>query len=531
MTATVPSLLTDRARSRPDHPFVICDDEVLTYGDADVRSAVLAKGLLAGGVGPGTHVGLLLPNGVEATVGALAAARIGSVAVPISTFSTPTELATILLGADVHTVIAANSYRSHDYVERLTEAVPGLETGRATVVHSPALPGLRQVYFSHRDDRVCEDRTVGGLTELGRQVDDAVLQACGAAVGPADRLVIVHTSGSVAQPKGVIHQHGSLLAHLDVLNEVRRFRPEDRLFCNAPFFWIGGYGYALMGAFVAGATLICSNAEPGGVLDLLERAKPTMCNGFVASVAALPRDPSFPGRDLSSIRRGNLYPIMAPECRPVDPELRHNMLGMTETGSVCLASPDEGDQPEERRGSFGAPVSDVEAKVISPATGELCGSGQVGELCLRGAALMEGYWGRERHEVFDADGWYHTGDLFATDRGGYFYFRGRNADMIKTAGANVSPREVEAAILGETGLVAHVIGVDDDLRGQVVAAAVRVPPGSRHPAAHDLRRQLRSRLSAYKVPQRILFLGDDEVPTMSSGKLDIRALKARFSEQ
>jgi acyl-CoA synthetase (AMP-forming)/AMP-acid ligase II len=101
--------------------------------------------------------------------------------------------------------------------------------------------------------------------------------------------------------------------------------------------------------------------------------------------------------------------------------------------------------------------------------------------------------------------------------------------MIKTAGANVSPREVEAAINDATGLVAHVVGIDDAERGQVVAVAVRVPRGRDAPGTDELRTALRERLSAYKVPQRYLVLADDEVPMLSSGKLDARALKDLFS--
>jgi acyl-CoA synthetase (AMP-forming)/AMP-acid ligase II len=195
---------------------------------------------------------------------------------------------------------------------------------------------------------------------------------------------------------------------------------------------------------------------------------------------------------------------------------------------VCLASDDEGDQPEHRRGSFGRPVPGFEARVVDPETGAECATGVVGELWLRGPFLMEGYYGRERHETFTPDGWYRTGDLFHRDADGYCYFTGRLGDMIKTAGANVSPREVEAAIAEVTGLVAHVVGVDDLERGQVVAAAVRVPAGGAVPDAGDLRTALRTRLSAYKVPRRFLFLADDEVPMLSSGKLDARALQARF---
>jgi acyl-CoA synthetase (AMP-forming)/AMP-acid ligase II len=216
---------------------------------------------------------------------------------------------------------------------------------------------------------------------------------------------------------------------------------------------------------------------------------------------------------------------MPPGVRTADPELRHNMLGMTETGSVCLASDDEGEQPEHRRGSFGRPAPGLEARVVDPETGTVCGPKEQGELHFRGPFLMEGYYGRERHDVFDPDGWYHTGDLVVVDEDGFFYFTGRLGDMIKTAGANVSPREVEAAILDVSGLTAHVVGVDDAARGQIVAAAVRVPVGTAPVEPGELKARLAERLSAYKVPRRIVLLADHEVPMMSSGKLDLRALK------
>jgi acyl-CoA synthetase (AMP-forming)/AMP-acid ligase II len=190
---------------------------------------------------------------------------------------------------------------------------------------------------------------------------------------------------------------------------------------------------------------------------------------------------------------------------------------MTEAGSVCLASDDETDQPEHRRGSFGKPVPGFEAKIVDD------------ELWLRGPYLMEGYYGRTREETFTPDGWYRTGDLFRVDDEGFFYFLGRRGDMIKTAGANVSPREVEAAILDVAGLIAHVVGIDDAERGQLVAAALRLPRGIEAPDTEELRAALRKKLSAYKVPQRFLVVDDDDVPMLSSGKLDARALKERFA--
>jgi acyl-CoA synthetase (AMP-forming)/AMP-acid ligase II len=526
---TVPALLHERAAQRGDHPWLICDNAVLTYAEADSRSAALAKGLLAVGAGRGTHVGLLHPNGPAFVIGWLAAARVGAVALPLSTFSTSSELATLLRTADIEILLATTSFRGRNYVDALREAVPGLDLGAVPPLHDAATPALRRVAFDGDGEGAGHGWTVNALLEAGATVTDDVLAAAESGVAPSDRMVIVHTSGSTSDPKGVIHQHGPLIRHLDNLNELRRYGEHEVLFSNSPFFWIGGFAYSLLGTLLAGATLVCSNAtDASAALDLLERTRPTMVNGFAASIAHFAEDPSFPARDLTSIRRGNLWPIMPASVRPVDPELRHNMLGMTEAGSVCLASEDEGDQPEHRRGSFGQPVPGFEAKIVDPDTGIKCATGAVGELWFRGPFLMEGYYGRERHETFTPDGWYRTGDLFHVDGDGFYYFTGRRGDMIKTAGANVSPREVEAAILDATGLVAHVVGIDDADRGQVVAAALRVPRGQSAPDPDELRVALRKRLSAYKVPQRYLTLADEDVPMLSSGKLDARALKERF---
>ena len=511
---TVPRLLRARVAERPDAPFLATDGGVLTYGDADEQSAVLARGLLTAGVGAGSRIAILQPNGPDFVVAWLAAARIGAVSVPLSTFSTRAELVGLLRGADVTLALAASGYRGQDYVTSLRDGVPELDLGRPGPLLSAAVPSLRRLAFAV-DDRMDlhPDWSLAGLLAGADRVGDDVLAAAEDAVTAADPMVIVHTSGSTSEPKGVIHTHGALLRHLDNLNQLRRYVPGEVLFSNSPFFWIGGFAYALLGTLVAGAELVGSaSADAAEVLDLIERERPTMVNGFAASVAHLPEDPSFATRDLSSIRRGNLHPIMPTAVRPPDPELRHNLLGMTEAGSVCLASDDESEQPEHRRGSFGRPVPGFEADVRD------------GELWFRGPFLFEGYDGRERHETFDADGWFATGDLVDVDEDGFVYFRGRGRDMIKTAGANVSPREVEAAIAEVAGLTAHVVGLDDADRGQVVAALLRAPEGVEIDV-EDLRARLKDRLSAYKVPKRFLVVAGEDVPLLSSGKLDVRALK------
>jgi acyl-CoA synthetase (AMP-forming)/AMP-acid ligase II len=515
---TVGEILREQARNRGDHSLLVCDAERISYAEAERRSAQLGRGLIALGVGKGTHVGLLYPNGAAFVVGMLAAARIGGVVVPFSTFATTRELGEQLVGSDTQILLATASYRSHDYIRRIADVLTGCPLDTDAPLFHRAAPQLRHAIFD-----------AARLHQLADTVDERRLAAMEDDVDGSDPLTIVYTSGTTSIPKGVVHTHGALLDHQRNLNAVRGLTAADKLFCNSPFFWIGGFGFALLATLLAGSTLVCSNAEDAvQILDLLEAERPTITNGFAAGIAHLTRHPSFERRDLSSMRRGNLYPIMAPEARPADPELRHNMLGLTEAGSVILISGDDSDQPEHRRGSFGKPAPGVETKIVDPETGALVEDGTLGELCIRGRCLMQRYYQRSREECFDADGWFHTGDLVATDRDGFVYFIRRQGSMIKTAGANVSPTEVEQAIAKVTGgAVAHVLGIADAERGEIVAAVITLDNGADFDET-TLRRKLAAELSAYKIPKRFAAIAAEEVPLLASGKVDMQQLKLIF---
>jgi acyl-CoA synthetase (AMP-forming)/AMP-acid ligase II len=137
---------------------------------------------------------------------------------------------------------------------------------------------------------------------------------------------------------------------------------------------------------------------------------------------------------------------------------------------------------------------------------------------------MEGYYGRERHEVFTPDGWFRGGDLFSVDDEGFYYFKGRRGDMIKTGGANVSPREVESALRDVIPEYATlVVGLEDAERGQIVVAVVIAPEGA-DVDEEGITAGLRKTLSHYKVPRRIVRLAEAEIPMLSSGKVDGKRL-------
>ena len=525
---TLSSLLRQQAARYGDRAMLVCDDERLSYREAEARSRVLARGLLAAGIGKGAHVAVLFPTGADYVAAAFAAARIGAVVVPISTFSTADEIRWLLANADVQALIATQSFRSHDYEKLLHAAIPELDLTRPAPLRSATAPMLRRIWLDRSANAACHPSwLMPDLLGGASAVDEALLEAVEKRVTLADRLVLLHTSGSTSAPKGVTHTHGALIRHMNNLNQVRQYGPDDALFTNSPLFWIAGFAYSLLATLLSGGCLVCSNAAAASdSLDLLERERPNMTNGYAQSVARLAADPSFAKRDLSFLRRGNLYPIMPPGVVPKDPELRHGNYGMTETGSTLTCSPHEDDLPEKYRGSFGAFAPGLEGKIIDPDTGKECAAGEIGELWIRGPFLMESYYGRHRSTVFDQDGWFCTGDLGSIDEEHFFYFKGRRGDVIKTLGVNVSPREVEAALRDLIdGRQCHVIGVPDKERGQIVVAIVHGESDFKIDEA-ALRQGLTKKLSSYKLPRHILRMAPTEIPLMSSGKIDPRRLIA-----
>jgi acyl-CoA synthetase (AMP-forming)/AMP-acid ligase II len=274
-----------------------------------------------------------------------------------------------------------------------------------------------------------------------------------------------------------------------------------------------------------GATLLCEDGfDPDRTLAFLSRERATIVSAWPATIQALAQHPRLREYDFSAVRAGTLYEVMPPDKRPADLELRTNALGMTETCGPHTWGDMKVDLPESLRGSFGSAVPGVEHKVVDPETGERLGAGEYGEICVRGYNLCQGLYKREREESFDADGYYHTGDGGWFDAEGHLFFKGRLGEMIKTAGANVSPREVEVALeaVPEVKLAA-VVGVPDPVRGQLVAAALVAEPGHQIDLA-AVRARMREELSAYKVPRHLFVLRHDEIPLTDTGKVHKKRL-------
>jgi acyl-coenzyme A synthetase/AMP-(fatty) acid ligase len=199
---------------------------------------------------------------------------------------------------------------------------------------------------------------------------------------------------------------------------------------------------------------------------------------------------------------------------------------MTETGGphTMVEVPDT-PLPPELRGSFGIPLPGVvQHRIVDSASGVEATPGQEGDIQVRGLILMNGIYKQERHEVFGADGWYATGDRGWFDDAGHLHFTGRASTLIKTAGSNVSPAEVES-VLDSMPDVLHsfVVGLPHPVRGEVVAAAV-VPCHGVELSCDGLRSHARRHLSSFKVPTIVRLFTENDLPMLPTGKVDRREL-------
>jgi acyl-CoA synthetase (AMP-forming)/AMP-acid ligase II len=532
--ATTGALIRHAANQNGDATLVVRGDRRLTYRDAERESAALALGLLRAGAGKGTRVGLLAPNGPDWVVGWLAATRIGAVTSLLNTYHRARELSRVLRHGDTQILLTADRHLDHDYLARLEEimAVEGQRHDRLALLSHPFLRSVS--VWGEADREWCG--SVEDLVARGRELDPLLLDAIEEEVSPADPAVIVYSSGTTADPKGVIHSHGAMVRHPHNLWQFRDLAVGDVVYTPMPLFWVGGLSVTLIAAMHAGATLVFEERfEPEATLKLLERERVTQVLGWPHMGAALANHRTFRDRDLSSIRAATLPQLLPPDKRAGDPTLRPNSLGMTETlGPHTIGDPDEQLRPE-KRGSFGRPVPGVEHRIVDLLTGEDCAPGELGELWVRGSSVMLGLYKREREEVFTSDGWYRSGDGGYFDAEGHFYFKGRLGEQIKSSGVNVTPREVELVLEEQPEVqMAIVMGVPHPQRGEDVAAAVVLTPGTQV-GADTLRERVKNELASYKVPRHVaLFEDQADLPWVGSGKVDRRAVHAllmrRFGE-
>ncbi|XVQ14537.1 class I adenylate-forming enzyme family protein [Spirillospora sp. CA-255316] len=510
---TIGDAIKRAAREFGDTDYLVSLEERYTYAEAERLSAAIARRMLARGIGKGTRVGLFFTYGGDWLLSWLAASRIGALVMPFSTFYTPRELRTALRIGDVDVLIAPERVLETDVPAFLLEALPSLAGHGTGPLRLPEAPFLRRIWTTRPVGHHWASDFDLFADPHADDADERLLDAVEEQVFPADPAVVVYTSGTTAEPKGVVLTHGTVMRQTSIMAGHQRRWAGDlppKFFTTMPFFWVGGI-LSVAGALHEPVTVLClPRPRPGPAMELIERERGTAVVGFPTFVQELRAHPDFPERDLSSA-----------------PMLLEGPADLSMTGVP-------GETPTHRSLSeSGGSFFCTDIRIIDPSTGLPVPRGAEGELLIRGPGAMEGYLKRERWEVFDADGWYHTGDRVyqsEDESDGRLFFAGRTTELIKSAGANVSPKEVEA-VLDEFDEIRHslVVGLDDPDRGQVVAAVV-VPKDPKTWDTQAMRAKAREALSGYKVPRRWFIADDARLPLLPSGKPDRRRLAALIRE-
>jgi fatty-acyl-CoA synthase len=470
-----------------------------TYADLRAEAERIGADLLARDVEPGEPVGILMGNRPEAVAAFFGAAQAGAVAVLLSTFAPRPELAGMLDRAGVTVVLTQERLLGR----RFADDVASLR--RTAVLDAGAGDG-----------------------------DPAALRLRARAVRPDDEALVIFSSGTTAAPKGMVHAHRGPVLQFHALAGVFGRHEHTRMWSPLPLFWSAGLISALGATLAAGGVFVMQETfDAGEALRLLARERVTEPYCLPHQTGALAEHPDWAGTDLSSLTcvygKGAFarHPSVTGDTGWMMPV----GYGLSETCAFFTAHPSTTHR-ERMKASMGPPLPGNDLRVVDPATGAPLGPGETGELAVRGPTLLRRYLGRAPEDTFDADGFLHTGDVGFLDGNGELVFEGRRTEMIRTAGANVSPAEIEVALRACPPVkLSRVVGVPDPRVEEVVVACVVLKRGA-EASEDDIRSFLRARVATYKVPRRVLFFADGEIPmTASDAKVRDDALVGLVQER
>lgn len=492
---------------------IVFDDPLLggqtqrwTYTRLREECHRVGRALIAAGVAPGDMVGIVMANRPEAVAAIFGTALAGAVAAPMSTFAPRPELAHLVASCGASIVLTQTALLKR----RFGDDLAAIATEQ---------PRLRRVV-------VLGEPTWDAFLAAGEHVPAAELAARAGAVTPDDPALVIFSSGTTSEPKGVLHAHRSPALQSWVQAQIFARTEHTRMFSALPLFWTAGFNTALGATLAVGGCFVTQETfEPGDALRLMARERVTEPYTLPHQTAAIAEHADWEGTDLSALRCvfGKSAYARHPSVTGDPGWIMPVGWGMSETCS--FASSYLSSAPRERvKAGHGEIVPGTLVRVVDPETGRLLGVDEEGELCVAGATLMLGYLGRSREQCFDADGFFHTGDAGHVRADGVVHWSGRRTEMIKTGGANVSPAEVEVALRACTPVkLSRVIGVPDPRLDQLVVVCIVLRDGATA-SAEDIKAFLRERIAAYKVPKQVLFF--DELPmTGSDAKVRDDALR------
>jgi long-chain acyl-CoA synthetase len=509
------SFLEQSAAHYPHKTALVCGDRRITYGELDADCNRLAHALIACGVQRGDRVAIYLDNCVEAVQAVFAVLKAGAVFMPVNPTTKLDKLAYVLNNSRARVLIAPG--RKFDALEDCWTQTPHLETVVLTGETEIALAEHRAKRFV-RFDQLLYEHEFDTQAPARRCIN-------------IDLAALIYTSGSTGNPKGVMLTHLNMTSAAASITTYLENRPDDVILNVLPLSFDYGLYQALMSIKIGGTLVLeKSFTYPHKILELLVREKVT---GFplVPTMAAILLQMDLSKYDFSSLRYlSNTAAALPTEHiqklrRLFAPARLFSMYGLTECKRVSYLPPE---QLDIRPNSVGRGMPNEEVYVVDDA-GNRVGPGIVGELVVRGANVMKGYWENPdetakklRPGLLPSEMVLHTGDLFQTDDEGYLYFVGRKDDIIKSRGEKVAPREVENVLCSHPAVAeAAVVGVPDPILGQAIKAYVALRPGV-NATEKELQRHCAQHLEDFMVPQFVEI--QDVLPKTGNGKINKRAL-------
>ncbi len=523
---TVGAVLRTTAARWPERDAVVFPALGLrwSWAELDRRVDAVASGLLRLGVARGTHVGIWALSCPEWVVAQFAVARMGAVLVNVNPAFRVQELETVLRLVDVETLIVGTPFKTSDFAAMVESLVPEATRAPAGMWRSERLPHLRCL-IALDEGHAAGWRTWRDLEAGGRAVEWDE---------PAANEVynIQFTSGTTGMPKGVMLTHRNLLMNVYYVGERLHYTENDRVCVPVPFFHCFGCVLGNLACAITGAALVvpAPSFDPAATLAAIEAERCTSLYGVPTMFIAELNHADRPRRDLSSLRTGIMSgsPCPLPVMQAVMTTLGIPQIacgyGQTEASPlITLTSVD--DPIEVRVGTVGRPFPGLEVQLIDPVTRAVVAGDQTGELCVRGHAVMAGYYHNPEAtaQAVDSQGWLHTGDLARVRDDGNYRIVGRCKELIIRGGENVYPPEVEEFLCHHPAVAeAAVVGLPDPIYGECVAAWVVLRPDT-WAAPDAIRAFCQGQISHFKIPKYIEVV--ESLPRTLSGKVRKQVLR------
>ena len=503
MSFTVAGIIREQARTRGDRVAIIFGERRITFAELDRRSNRVARSLLAAGVGPHDHVAFLDLNGPEFFEVLFGCAKVNAINVGINWRLSPGEMAYAISDAE-----AVALFVGPDFEAAIGQVRADLHSVRTVI-------GLGGEYEAWLGAEEAKD------PQLASGADDVALQ--------------LYTSGTTGLPKGAMITNRNLETLITRILPDWEFDADSVNLVASPLFNIAGGGWALVGMHCGAGTVLLRAATPPSLLQAIVEHRVTNALLVPALLNFMLQVPGVEEFDFSSLRAivYGASPISEQVlARSMETFKCHfiQAYALTEhTGSATILRPEEHDLDNPSRLlSCGRPHAWVSLRIVDPATGEDQPTGAVGEIWLRSAQVMKGYWNRTEAtaDTITPDGWLRTGDAAYADADGYVFLQDRVKDMIITGGQNVYPVEVENILMAHPAIAdVAVIGVPDDRWGEAVKAVVVLRP-DRAVEAEEVIAFARERIAHFKAPSSVDFA--EALPRNPSGKVLKRELREPY---